>query len=231
MKLLLDEMLSPAIARELRARGHDAEPVSSPPTPPTPRSRTSSRSTEMNGANGRPSAPSSRQPPISTRAPAPRDRSANSQTSRDFPTPASPPTITADGLPRPTSARALSSAESWPERPTGTGLDTRGFTPVSMPGTRAKAHARTGLADPELGTQPGGPRPDHLNEPADRLRQGRGGKPRPVRGDPDARHADVNSCRFRNVTDGTGTTRLAELVQRRSTRPMCITRTVSGVTS
>ena len=27
MRLLLDEMLSPAIARELRARGHDAEPV------------------------------------------------------------------------------------------------------------------------------------------------------------------------------------------------------------
>ena len=27
MKLLLDEMLSPAIARELRSRGHDVEPV------------------------------------------------------------------------------------------------------------------------------------------------------------------------------------------------------------
>ena len=74
--------------------------------------------------------------------------------------------MTADGLPRPTSARALSSAESWPERPTRTGLDTRGFTPVSMPGTRAKAHARTGLADPELGTQPAGaPWPDRLDEP------------------------------------------------------------------
>lgn len=27
MKLLLDEMLSPAIARELRSRGHDVEPI------------------------------------------------------------------------------------------------------------------------------------------------------------------------------------------------------------
>ena len=27
MKLLLDEMLSPAIARELRGRGHDVEPI------------------------------------------------------------------------------------------------------------------------------------------------------------------------------------------------------------
>jgi hypothetical protein len=31
VKLLLDEMLSPAIARELRARGHDAEPVAGHP--------------------------------------------------------------------------------------------------------------------------------------------------------------------------------------------------------
>ena len=31
MKLLLDEMLSPAIARELRSRGHDAEPVAGHP--------------------------------------------------------------------------------------------------------------------------------------------------------------------------------------------------------
>ena len=31
MKLLLDEMLSPAIARELRARGHDAESVAGNP--------------------------------------------------------------------------------------------------------------------------------------------------------------------------------------------------------
>lgn len=31
MKLLLDEMLSPAIARELRARGHDAEAVAGQP--------------------------------------------------------------------------------------------------------------------------------------------------------------------------------------------------------
>lgn len=31
MKLLLDEMLSPAIARELRARGHDVEPVAGHP--------------------------------------------------------------------------------------------------------------------------------------------------------------------------------------------------------
>ncbi len=31
MKLLLDEMLSPAIARELRARGHDVEPVAGNP--------------------------------------------------------------------------------------------------------------------------------------------------------------------------------------------------------
>ena len=31
MRLLLDEMLSPAIARELRARGHDAEPVAGHP--------------------------------------------------------------------------------------------------------------------------------------------------------------------------------------------------------
>ncbi len=31
MKLLLDEMLSPAIARELRARGHDAEAVAGHP--------------------------------------------------------------------------------------------------------------------------------------------------------------------------------------------------------
>ena len=74
--------------------------------PSAPRSRTSSRSTAVNGANGRPSAPSSRQPPMSTRAPAPRDRSANSLTSRDLPTPASPPTRTADGLPRPASASA-----------------------------------------------------------------------------------------------------------------------------
>lgn len=31
MKLLLDEMLSPAIARELRSRGHDVEPVAGYP--------------------------------------------------------------------------------------------------------------------------------------------------------------------------------------------------------
>ena len=31
MKLLLDEMLSPAIARELRDRGHDAEAIAGPP--------------------------------------------------------------------------------------------------------------------------------------------------------------------------------------------------------
>ena len=31
MKLLLDEMLSPAIARELRARGHDVEPIAGSP--------------------------------------------------------------------------------------------------------------------------------------------------------------------------------------------------------
>ena len=31
MKLLLDEMLAPAIARELRARGHDVEPVAGHP--------------------------------------------------------------------------------------------------------------------------------------------------------------------------------------------------------
>ena len=31
MKLLLDEMLSPAIARELRARGHDVESVAGQP--------------------------------------------------------------------------------------------------------------------------------------------------------------------------------------------------------
>lgn len=31
MKLLLDEMLSPAIARELRSRGHDVQPVAGTP--------------------------------------------------------------------------------------------------------------------------------------------------------------------------------------------------------
>jgi hypothetical protein len=31
VKLLLDEMLSPAIARELRSRGHDVEPVAGHP--------------------------------------------------------------------------------------------------------------------------------------------------------------------------------------------------------
>jgi predicted nuclease of predicted toxin-antitoxin system len=31
VKLLLDEMLSPAIARDLRAHGHDAEPVAGHP--------------------------------------------------------------------------------------------------------------------------------------------------------------------------------------------------------
>lgn len=31
MKLLLDEMLSPAIARDLRARGHEVEPVAGNP--------------------------------------------------------------------------------------------------------------------------------------------------------------------------------------------------------
>jgi Domain of unknown function (DUF5615) len=31
VRLLLDEMLSPAIARELRVRGHDAEPVAGHP--------------------------------------------------------------------------------------------------------------------------------------------------------------------------------------------------------
>jgi predicted nuclease of predicted toxin-antitoxin system len=31
VKLLLDEMLSPAIARELRSRGHDVEPVAGNP--------------------------------------------------------------------------------------------------------------------------------------------------------------------------------------------------------
>ena len=31
MKLLLDEMLSPGIARELRSRGHDVEPVAGNP--------------------------------------------------------------------------------------------------------------------------------------------------------------------------------------------------------
>ena len=31
MKLLLEEMLSPAIARELRSRGHDGEPVAGHP--------------------------------------------------------------------------------------------------------------------------------------------------------------------------------------------------------
>ena len=55
-------------------------------------------------------------------APAPRDRSANSMISRDFPTPASPPTITVDGPPRTAPASAVSSAASGPERPTSTGL-------------------------------------------------------------------------------------------------------------
>ncbi len=102
----------------------------------------------MKGVNGRLSAPSSRQPPISTRAPVPRDRSANSLTSRDFPTPASPPTMTADGWPRPTAASAASSAESWPDRPTRTGLDTRGSTSASMPAIPAESHAVAGPGGP-----------------------------------------------------------------------------------
>lgn len=64
-----------------------------------PPRRRRSRSTDVKGANGNPLAPSSRQPPISTRTLAPRDRSANSWTRRDFPTPASPPIMTTDGRP------------------------------------------------------------------------------------------------------------------------------------
>jgi hypothetical protein len=44
--------------------------------------------------------------------------------------------MTVDGLPRPASASAESSAESSPDRPTRTGLDTRGTTQASMPAPR-----------------------------------------------------------------------------------------------
>jgi hypothetical protein len=47
---------------------------------------------------------------------------ANSLTRRDFPTPASPPTMMTDGRPRVASASAVSSAASCPARPTRTGL-------------------------------------------------------------------------------------------------------------
>src|SRR5262249_35658792 len=83
-----------------------------------------------------------------TRAPVPRDRLANSLTRRVFPTPASPPTMMADGRPRPAAARAGSSAESWPDRPTRTGLDTCSPTGANMPVTRAESHAASGRLGP-----------------------------------------------------------------------------------
>src|SRR5262249_11540485 len=70
----------------------------------------------------RPSALSSRQYPYKTLVtPTARARAANSLSSRDLPTPASPPMSTADGWPCRTRSKAASSAASSSARPTNTG--------------------------------------------------------------------------------------------------------------
>src|SRR5262249_17737796 len=86
-----------------------------------------------NGANGRPPALNSRQYPHSTRTPpAARARLVNSLTSRDLPTPASPPMSTADGRPSRTRSRAASSAASSSARPTKTGTSSPRLTSYMM---------------------------------------------------------------------------------------------------
>ncbi len=94
-------------------------------TASAPSSWTRSRSTAVNGAKGSPSVPSSRQPPVSTRAPAAVAAWPNSLTSRDLPTPASPPSSTAVGPPWRTLSNAASRAAICSSRPTRTGLAAR----------------------------------------------------------------------------------------------------------
>src|SRR6266498_1383143 len=79
----------------------------------------------VDGANGSPSVPSSRQPPVSTRAPADAAVRLKSLTSLDLPTPASPPSSTAEGPPWRTLTKAASRAAICSARPTRTGLDAR----------------------------------------------------------------------------------------------------------
>ncbi len=108
-----------------RASPRVVRPGSIEATPSAPISCTRSRSTAVNGANGSPSVPSSRQPPVSTRAPADAAVRPKSLTSLDLPTPASPPSSTADGPPWRTLTKAASRAAICSPRPTRTGLDAR----------------------------------------------------------------------------------------------------------
>src|SRR5271165_1399738 len=117
-----------------RASPRVVRPGSIEATASAPISCTRSRSTAVNGANGSPSVPSSRQPPVSTRAPAAAAVRPNSLTSLDLPTPASPPSSTADGPPWRALAKAASRAAICSSRPTRTGLDARPLiSEVSIP--------------------------------------------------------------------------------------------------
>ena len=107
--------------------------------PPRPRPVSSARRAQRGGRERgeqslSPSVPSSRQPPVSTRAPADAAVRPNSPTSLDFPTPASPPRSTADGPPWRTLAKAASRAAICSSRPTRTGLEARPLiSGVSVP--------------------------------------------------------------------------------------------------
>ena len=129
-----------------RASPRVVRPGSIEATASAPSSWTRSRSIAVNGANGSPSVPSSRQPPVSTRAPAAGAAWPNSPTSRDLPTPASPPSSTAVGPPWRTLANAASRAAICSSRPTRTGLAARPLiSAVSMPrGSDIPARGRAG---------------------------------------------------------------------------------------
>src|SRR5215468_628222 len=117
-----------------RASPRVVRPGSNDATACAPISCTRSRSTAVNGANGSPSVPSSRQSPVRTRAPADAAARPNSLTSLVLPTPASPPSSTADGPPWRTLAKAASRAAICSSRPTRTGLDARPLiSGVSVP--------------------------------------------------------------------------------------------------
>src|SRR6185436_13128051 len=90
-------------------------------------------SAATSGAYGSSPWPSSRQSPLSVRAPEARARAASSESRRVLPTPESPATNASQGLPSAASASATSSSASSSERPTNVELDTRVATTQVSP--------------------------------------------------------------------------------------------------
>src|SRR2546426_6324875 len=84
-------------------------------------SRKRARRASTNGPYGRPPSLSSRQAPSSTVAPSRRARRPSSATRRDFPTPASPPTMTTAGSPACAFASCAARRASSTDRPTNGG--------------------------------------------------------------------------------------------------------------